>query len=173
MTTAIPVILTRGLSALVDEADYTCVSQFEWYAHWNGYTYYAARGAGGNRVYLHRFILGAEKGVQVDHEDLDGLNCTRLNLRIATQSQNNANRRKQSGKASSRFKGVWARGTKWGAQIKHNRTQIRLGCFSLEEDAARAYDVKARELYGEFALCNFQEESLVPGAGLEPAASAV
>jgi hypothetical protein len=47
---------------------------------------------------------------------------------------------------------------KWIASIGFNRNKIHLGLFTNEEDAARAYDRKAMELFGEFAYLNFQEE---------------
>ena len=64
------------------------------------------------------------------------------------------NRRKQTG--TSRFKGVcWhKKAGKWQAKIQHNFVRIRLGLFSSEEDAARAYNRKAKELFGEFAKLN-------------------
>lgn len=58
----------------------------------------------------------------------------------------------------SRFKGVFPTFKKskpWFAQVKRDGIKHYLGTFSLEEDAARAYDAKARELHGEFARTNF------------------
>lgn len=44
---------------------------------------------------------------------------------------------------------------KWCARIKFNKNTIHIGNFEVEEDAARAYDEKAVELYGENAKINF------------------
>lgn len=80
------------------------------------------------------------------------------NCRWATSQQNSMNTGKHKPTAS-RFKGVSAKGKRWGACIKHNRRGIYIGVFDTEEEAASAYDVKARELFGEFACCNFEESN--------------
>jgi hypothetical protein len=89
-----------------------------------------------------------------DHRDRNPANNQKYNLRIATVSQNAANRCKQTRYfgVSSRFKGVcWNKETKkWTARCKG----IHLGCFKDEKEAAKAYNNKAIELYGEFAYLN-------------------
>ena len=116
---------------------------------------------GRNRtVYLHRALLGVtDRRIQVDHENQNGLDCRRENMRIATRQQNAQNRRGNVG-TSSRFKGVcWhKRYGKWQASITHNNRQIYLGLFADEIDAAMAYDAKARELFGDFACLNFADD---------------
>lgn len=74
------------------------------------------------------------------------------NLRLATSAQNSHNTRSHKDSVS-RFKGVSfdsARG-KWCAEIMKNGRRWRLGRFSTEEDAAKAYAEKALELHGEYA----------------------
>jgi len=56
----------------------------------------------------------------------------------------------------SGFKGVHAQGSRWIASITHNRQLIHIGMFKTAKDAANAYDAKAVELFGEFALTNAQ-----------------
>lgn len=106
---------------------------------------------------LHRVILGmTDPDITVDHEDHDGLNCQRYNMRIASRSQNSQNRRKSAG-TSSHFKGVvwFNRDRVWQAGIRVNDKKTFLGNFVSEIDAATAYDVAARKLFGEFAHINF------------------
>lgn len=108
---------------------------------------------------LHRFILGVtDPKVLVDHRDRNPLNNRRSNLRFASASQNAANRRKNT--HSSRFLGVtWDKTRrKWRAQILDNGKYRNLGRFTDEKLAARAYDDAAREVFGEFATCNFRQK---------------
>lgn len=108
---------------------------------------------------MHRFILDAPTGLEVDHIDKDGLNNQRDNLRIASRIQNSWNNGPNS-KNKSGFKGVSFRKEtkKWVAHIIVNGKQIYLGGFDNKVDAAKAHDKAARELEGEFAYLNFPEQ---------------
>lgn len=119
----------------------------------NSHRYAGAR-IDGRIQLLHRLIFPQWK--QIDHRNTNPLDNRRSNLRPASTSQNVANRAKYAG-TTSRFKGVgWDKGRdKWLVQICLDRQSLFLGRFDDEEDAARAYDAKARELFGEYALCNF------------------
>ncbi|MHC4259490.1 MAG: AP2 domain-containing protein [Planctomycetota bacterium] len=67
-----------------------------------------------------------------------------------------AYKRKQIGNYSSQYKGVsWIKSEKkWRARIKFDGRSIHIGRFDDEKAAARAYDAKARELFGELAALN-------------------
>lgn len=151
--------LTRGMVALVDDEDYENVNQYHWCANKYGINYYAVRsikiGDKWTQQLMHWIIMGEKL---IDHEDNNGLNNQRSNLRKCTYSQNQMNKRPQRN-GTSIYKGVhWrAERTKWVSKIKFNEKTIRLGCFVNEIDAARAYDSKAVELFGEFANINFKE----------------
>jgi hypothetical protein len=93
----------------------------------------------------------------VDHKNNDTLCNERPNLRISTYGQNNANRR-PFGKSG--FKGVYPERNVFRARITHEEKTRNLGYFQTKEDAARAYDAVAFELYGEFAWLNFPEEHI-------------
>ena len=152
-----------GLYALIDEADFELVSQYQWYPSWcNGKLYAAAYGGGGRAhpqtLRMHRLVTGAAKGQQVDHVNGDGTDNRRCNLRLSTQSQNMANIRKLAG--TSRYKGVhWDQDRgKWMARVRIGGIAKNLGRFDCEEDAAVAYDDAAYREFGEFAHLNFPEE---------------
>lgn len=146
----IEIPLTQNQVALIDDEDMELVCQYKWYAFWSGRTYYAARGRKPT-VFMHTLIMG-RKGI--DHIDMDGLNNCRSNLRFADETQNNANKKKFSGK-SSMYKGVTQVGYKWRAQIQFENRHIHLGYFFEEEDAAIAYDEAAERLFGDYARTNF------------------
>lgn len=96
-------------------------------------------------------ILKAKKKEFSDHINGNGLDNRRHNLRIATNAQNNYNRRPKY-----QFKGVFFRpkNNKYVAQIMFKRKTFYLGIFELAEDAASVYNEKAKELFGKFAWLN-------------------
>ena len=81
------------------------------------------------------------------------------NLRLASNQENQMNSKKQIG-SSSKYKGVYwdNERKKWSSGIEINQVRKRLGRYVLEEDAARAYDKAARELFGDYARLNFPDE---------------
>jgi hypothetical protein len=90
----------------------------------------------------------------LDHIDRNTSNNRIENLRQATASQNSANRKIKNTNTSG-FVGVsfQRKNKKWRAKAG----VIYLGLFHSREAAARAYDKKAFELYGEFAHLNFPD----------------
>lgn len=162
--------LTQGYFAEVDAADFPKVEGFKWgvFKSKRSRTLYAKAKRHG--PLMHRLLLGCVPGDGrwVDHVDRNGLNNTRENLRISTGSQNIANSQKRNGTSSS-FKGVYLNrdSNKWVAKISRKENGGRrfysLGRFTSQEDAARAYDAKASELFGEFAGLNFPESRLFFG----------
>lgn len=122
---------------------------------------YAVRWKDSRRLFVHREILARvlgraiAPGEQGDHVDGNRMNNRRKNLRVATHSQNQRNRKSVPG-ASSLFLGVWwdSRRSKWEAKIQSNRHRIWLGYHDTEEDAALAYNRAATELHGDFARLN-------------------
>ncbi len=157
--------LTRGLVALVDEADYDrIVAMGSWSADPSGRTYYARKGIyvpatkKSTPLLMHNFITG---WTTVDHKNGDGLDNGRANLRKATHAQNMANKRLYRNNTSG-FKGVMRnteKGKPWRAVIKIDKRSRRLGNYETPEEAARAYDEAALRLFGEFARPNFPQEN--------------
>jgi hypothetical protein len=88
----------------------------------------------------------------IDHRDGDASNNRWNNLRRATRSQNNANRRRPRHNTSG-YKGasLCGRSGKWRATIRRNGKTIYLGRFETAQEAHEAYVKAARKLFGKFA----------------------
>lgn len=160
--------LKGGQVALVDDEDFPLVMSYRWQCRVDRTTSYAythiKRNGIQRNVRMHHLILGVVgNGTEVDHRDHNGLNNQKHNLRIATRSQNCANRRKINRATSSRFKGVYFDKSlqKWRARIKINGVRKLIGNFKDEVAAALAYNVAATDTFGQFAYLN-QVESTPP-----------
>ena len=159
--------LTQGLCAIVDDEDYEWLNQWKWCAANHNGHWYAVRRENGREQSMHRQILDLRFGDkrQTDHIDGDGLTNKRTNLRVCTPAQNQYNQKQKT--ASSKFKGVrWhKKARKWQAQIQFKQKVSYIGLFISEIDAARAYDEKAIELFGELANLNFSRKERENGKG--------
>lgn len=134
--------LTQGKKTIVDDNTYAWLSQYKWCAHKDANRFYAVRkGAlsmGIPFVRMHRVVIGAKKGEEVDHINGDGLDNRRENLRIVTKRENQQNQHVQS---TSKYTGVCrVKGsTVWQSYIKINGKQKHLGYFKDELSASEAY----------------------------------
>ena len=101
---------------------------------------------------MHRVLLNAPKGLQVDHINHDTLDNRKENLRLVTADQNNCNLRTRSGSLSG-FKGVsfHKRIGKFQARIQLAGREIYLGYFTNAEEASEVYKKAAVKYHGEFA----------------------
>lgn len=147
-----------GLFVKVDDGDFDTLMTRKWRLNTKGYAVSCTLGSKDVRkqVWMHRVIMEAPFSSQVDHKNRDRLDNQKHNLRLCTGSENRIN----SGllqKNTSGYKGVsWSQQWgKWVAAIQKEGKKLVLGGFDSKEEAAKAYDAKARELFGEFAYCNF------------------
>lgn len=149
--------LDKGQFTLVDDEDFDELNKHRWFAHYhkNMDGYYVKRRCKKVILRMHRVIMNAPKKMQVDHKNHDTLDNRKQNLRLCSCSQNCMNTIKHK-KFTSKHKGVyWLKDVKkWRVTIVIKRKRIHLGYFDNEEDGARAYNKKAKELFGEFALLN-------------------
>lgn len=150
--------LTQGKVAIVDDADLPLVTQYKWHCK-HGYAARSTYGNGRSTILMHRAILNAPDGTEIDHIDGNKLNNRRANLRLCSHADNMKNKvsYKKRAENHSCFKGVhWKKATrKWMACIQLDGKRRHLGHFTDETEAALAYDTAARELFGEFARPNF------------------
>lgn len=98
---------------------------------------------------LHRLLLDLPEGVETDHVNRNPADNRRSNLRVATRSQNLANRRPPA--RTRNYTGVCPNYNRWQARVG----DIYVGVFATEEEAAKARDRAAQQIYGEFAVLNF------------------
>lgn len=144
--------------AKVDDEDFECLNKSNWQVALSMDRPCASRYENGVRIFMHNQIMNkVEVGIFIDHIDHDALNNQKSNLRAGTHSQNCQNRRPCKN-TSSKYRGVcWHnKNKKWTASLRFNKKRIYLGIFEIEEDAARAYDAKAKELHGEWTYLNFR-----------------
>jgi len=138
---------------VIDIDDFQIVKDFKWCLGAYGYV---CSGSGGRKKILSRYLMEPiPDGLEIDHADRDILNNRRsTNLRYASISDNKANSFRSDN--TSGYKGVIfnKRLGKWSAAVQRHRTPYFLGLFISKEDAALAYNQKALELFGEFAVLN-------------------
>jgi hypothetical protein len=112
---------------------------------------------------LHRFLMNPPADMIVDHINGNKLDNRKENLRIVTAKQSSYNKGKHNrADATSTYKGVSkvTRKLKKGDKVFYmcfvskDGVRYNLGSFLNELDAARAYNAKAQELFGEFANLN-------------------
>lgn len=149
--------LTKGLSALVDEADYEKFNQFNWCAHPNGHgkKFYAVRRSktdGKSReIYLHREIMEDPHGMFVDHINGNTLDCRRENMRLVTMSQNAMNRRLRSDNKLGVVGVSQLKDGRYFAYISINGKRTKLGRFATLEEAKAARETAESKYHGEYA----------------------
>jgi hypothetical protein len=96
-------------------------------------------------ILLHRTILGAPEGYEVDHINHHTLDNTRANLRILAKAENQQNRLKCNIQSKSGIRGVhWdKRKYRWKAELQINNKSYLVGRFKEIKDAEMAV-IKAR-----------------------------
>lgn len=153
-------VLITNHEVLIDEEDFPLLSRFNWVIKPDKHGFYvrAAVWFAGKKhnVLMHRLIMGMERH-EVDHINRNGLDNRKENLRYCIKGRNAWNRVHPN---ETGFKGVGfrARRNRYIARIMHEGIREEIGSFKTPEEAARAYDKRARELHGEFAALNFKDQ---------------
>lgn len=141
--------LTQGMVALVDDEDYELLNRFNWYAHKDGKTFYAAyarKEAPHEKritVQMHRLIMGMSfgDGRLCDHINRNGLDNRKNNLRETTKAVNGQNCRLHKNNSSG-YTGVrWQKSTKtWVAYKRIGGVPKYLGTYTDPYVAHLAYE---------------------------------
>lgn len=163
------IALSRGYVAIIDDEDFEKVSQYKWHASQHEKKIYAKRkrwipdesittkqGKYVKKGYyktiaLHRVILDAPDDMEVDHINGNPLDCRKINLRVCSHEQNMWNLKGRSDSKSG-YRGItWDKQTqKWRATLTYKKQFINIGRFDNLDDAIKAHQEKAKELFGEF-----------------------
>ena len=105
------------------------------------------------------YMTGESPKGDIDHRNKVRNDNRWVNLRRATRSQNNMNSKNRVNSTTG------YRGVSWSERDKHfhtyinfNGTRENIGYFQDSVIAAKAYDKRSKELYGEFAYLNFPED---------------
>lgn len=148
--------LNKGKVALVDKEDYEYLNQWRWYCDARGYAVRSKTIDGKKRsIKMHRVILNTPEDMCTDHVNGNPLDNRKCNLRIANHSQNGMNR-KINYNSGTGYKGVLLRKDtkKYRAYIRKDGKRRWIGQFDSANDAARAYNEAAKEMFGVFAKFN-------------------
>lgn len=78
----IKIPLTQNRVALIDDNDYSKISQHKWCVSKHRNTCYAQAWINGKSIKMHQFIMGKRKGREIDHRNNDGLDNRRSNMRF-------------------------------------------------------------------------------------------
>jgi len=154
----------EGKFAIVDDDLFERLNQWRWHYHYHKSRRdnhcYACRGVKISKnktktIAMHQEIMNTPKGMKTDHKNNNNLDNRKYNLRICTDQQNQMNSLPSRG-GTSKHKGVhWSKKyNRWIARVGINRKKVFLGHFTSEVKAAKAYNRKAKELFGEYACLN-------------------
>lgn len=137
--------LTQNQIALVDDEDFEILSSCNWHAYYSKYTgsYYAITNVtiDGRRTTarMHRVVMNAKEGEEVDHGNHNTLDNRKLNLKISTHQGNSRNRKINYNNKSGHCGVYWdTDNSKWRAHIRVNGKTVNLGRFKNKADAIKS-----------------------------------
>lgn len=143
--------LSTGEVFCFDSGDYEKIADSVWYKC-NASPGYVGDHKG---FCIHRVILAAPVGCEIDHINLNPLDNRKCNLRICTHQQNQCNQPLQRNNTSG-VTGVsyYSRKGKYRARIKYFQKELHLGYFATFLEAIQARNVGMKILFGEFGRIN-------------------
>ena len=143
-----------GRHILVSDRDWHNFSRQSWYIDNYGYA------ANGNRKKMHKLLVECDDKTKVIHHiNSNTLDNRRENLAAVSRTVN-AHQKKKKTNATSKYFGVCFLNAlkKWEVKVHKDGQKYYLGRFENEKDAAKAYNEKAKELFGQFANLNIIED---------------
>ena len=142
---------SNGAKFLIEEEDLHLVDPYNWHIDKRGYIYRHRWIDGKDKpLRLHRVIVDAPQGMDVDHINKVRHDNRRSNLRVCTRQQNIFNSKIKSNNTTG-YKGVSLKRNKYRARIRIGGKEINLGCFKTAKEASEAYDAAVVHHHKEFA----------------------
>lgn len=132
--------LSKGAVAIIDDDMLEVVKALPWHLHSNGYAV-SRTGVPRRTVRLHRLVMQAPEGMDVDHINGNRLDNRRNNLRICTRGDNLFN---------NTAVGAWLdkrRGT-WQVQTQINKVKYNFGSYMTKEEATTVFHSIKEQLQG-------------------------
>lgn len=157
----------KNYNILISNEDLILYNSFTWYVKDNGSgnLYLVRQDKDKKEISFHRSLFNlTDNKIHVDHINGNSLDNRRENLRLCTNSQNRKNSKRHKDNTTG-FKGVRFSKRKYKldkpyqAIIQCDKKVYILGYFKTAVEAAKAYDLKAKELHKDFARLNFPEET--------------
>ena len=135
----------NGTEILISDESFVLVKGFDWNLN-NGYVYRDVVNNDGSRtrLYLHRVLTEAPKGLVVDHINGNTLDNRLENLRICTTAENVRNRAKPKGDSINTYKGVRLRGSGYEASIGSGNKHKYLGTYIKNSYEKKAISMKTK-----------------------------
>jgi HNH endonuclease len=159
------IILTKGMVARVDDADFENINRYNWYPmikKMKTETVHYACSSQDKTILMHRLIMNPAKGLVVHHIDGDGLNNQRDNLilcTVAIHSHLGSHTPNKTG-----YKGVQfiPKLNKYRVTIRMMGKRRIVGYYDSPLEAAIRYDQCAMMVHGYFANTNFAKAVSYP-----------
>lgn len=141
-----------GIYAMVSAEVWPFVSKYEWYLGKAGYPICYDLGKMPLHKFVYNYILMDDipQQLYIDHIDRNKLNNVNNNLRLATPSENGANKSTKSNKKGVRKISK----NNYSAIITKQGKIHQIKNIPTEKQAAEIYNLMAEELFGNFAALN-------------------
>lgn len=124
----------------VSPESFVLVKNINWYLDKDGYA------VSSKSIKMHRLVLGAKKGEEIDHINREKLDNRIENLRIVSHHENTLNRVRGLGIIYDEDR------KKWRARLKFKGKEVHLGRFETREEALNARKEGAIKYFGEYAF---------------------
>jgi hypothetical protein len=151
------IIQIKNHSVIIDDEDYQRIMEnMKWTPSNNGRNkiyFYKAKQKDNKITWisLHRFIVGALPGQEVDHINGNTLDNRKINLRLCDRQHNNFNMpMRKNNKTGLKGVSTYFNTPYFIARINVNGKTIQLGVFNTPEEAHKAYCVASKKYHGEF-----------------------